>query len=249
MPLLEVRDLTKRFGGVLAVDSVNLDVDEGQIFGLIGANGAGKTTLFNLITGFEFASAGRVILGGRDLTSRSISDRVRFGVARTFQTPQLFGQMSVRENILSGTFASQLAFTRSGKARFRSPGDIQKRYEWTLDLLGLERMESIPAADMPYSMQRKLEIARALMTNPRLLMLDEPAAGMLPQEADELNMIIRNVRIHGCTVVVVEHNMRVVMNISDHVAVMEFGKVIARGTPTEVRASPDVIRAYLGETT
>jgi len=248
MPLLEVHDLSKRFGGVLAVDSVRLAVNESEIFGLIGANGAGKTTLFNLITGFMPASSGCVRLDGEDVSSRPAFEHVRRGMARTFQTPQLFGAMTVQENILSGIYASRLGLMLSRHSRFRShTADPEKRCQQLIETFGLSGVADTVAAALPYGLQRKLEIARAMMTNPRILMLDEPAAGMLPNEVDELNALIRSIRSQGCSVVVVEHNMRVVMNICDRIAVLEFGRLIAEGSPVDIRASPDVIRAYLGE--
>jgi branched-chain amino acid transport system ATP-binding protein len=243
--LLEVDGLTKRFGGVTAVDGVSLHVDEGEIFGLIGANGAGKTTLFNLITGFVPSSAGRVLLDGHDISRGSPVRRTRLGLARTFQAPQLFGEMSVRENLLSGTYASQLnPFSRRG---FRSADNVQARYRWAVQLLGLDRLEDTRAEDLPYGIARKLEIGRALMTNPRLLMLDEPAAGLLPSEAEALIGIIRAIRDQGHTVLLIEHNMRVVMDTCATIAVLEFGRLIATGTPAEISRNPEVMRVYLGD--
>jgi branched-chain amino acid transport system ATP-binding protein len=248
MSLLKVRNLSRNFGGVLAVDSVCLDVADAQIFGLIGANGAGKTTLFNVITGYLSASSGHVTLNGQDITSQPAYKRVRLGIGRSFQTPQLLGGTSVRDNVMSGTWSARLAMTASQRGRFRSIDlDPIRRCDALLRLFGLEQAADAPAAGLAYGLQKKLEIARAMMTNPRILMLDEPAAGMLPSEVDELNGLIRRIRDEGCAVVLVEHNMRVVMNVSDEVAVMEFGKIIATGSPTQVRNDPDVIRAYLGE--
>lgn len=244
---LEVECLSKRFGGVLAVNAVSLDVADGEIFGLIGANGAGKTTLFNLITGFIPATSGRVKLYGEDVSSCAAYERVRRGLARTFQTPQLFGALTVRENVMSGSYVAQMS-RKSRRVRFRTyADDLQARCETLLALFGLTKFSDFAGAALPYGLQRRLEMARAMMTRPRILMLDEPAAGMLPNEVDELNHLIRLIRDEGCTVLVVEHNMRLVMNVCERIGVLEFGKVIATGTPNEVRASPDVIRAYLGE--
>lgn len=247
MTLLDVQNISKSFGGVRAVDDVSLRVNQGDIFGLIGANGAGKTTLFNLITGFIPASSGSVHIDGDDVSAQPVFQRVRRGMARTFQTPQLFGAMTVRENVLSGTFAAQLNIMESRRARFRSyRTDIQDHCEILLDLFGLTGVAGVIAAALPYGLQRKLEIARAMMTHPRILMLDEPAAGMLPNEVDELNKLIREIREQGCAVLIVEHNMRMVMNVCDRIAVLEFGKVIATGLPSEIRANAEVQRAYLG---
>jgi branched-chain amino acid transport system ATP-binding protein len=245
--LLDVRGLTKRFGGVTAVDGVSLRVSEGEIFGLIGANGAGKTTLFNLITGFVPSSAGRVLLDGYDISRGSPVRRTRLGLARTFQAPQLFGEMSVRDNLLSGTYAAQLRPKPFGRGTFRSVEDAEARYRWALELLDLDRLEDTLAGDLPYGIARKLEIGRALMTNPRLLMLDEPAAGLLPSEAEALIGIIRSIRDRGHTVLLIEHNMRVVMDTCATIAVLEFGKLIATGTPAEISRNPEVMRVYLGD--
>jgi branched-chain amino acid transport system ATP-binding protein len=249
MALLEVQHLSRRFGGVLAVDGVTLKVDQGEVLGLIGPNGAGKTTFFNLITGYVEPSHGEIAFGGKDITRLTASIRVRIGIARTFQTPQLFGGMSVRDNMLAGTYAARLSLrmmVTTPSKRQAAERMVRERCDRLLALVELQAVQNIIAAELPYGLQRRLEIARALMTEPRLLILDEPAAGMLPSEAVSLNALIRTIQKQGCTVIVVEHNMRVVMNVSDRIAVMDFGKIIAEGSPSEIRANPDVVHAYLG---
>lgn len=244
---LDVRGVSKRFGGVHALTDVSFEVKAGEIFGLIGANGAGKTTLFNVVAGFTPASAGRMWLFGREITNKPAFLRARTGMARTFQTPQLFKAMTVRENILSGAYARQLSYMASTLLRSRKRDELD-RCDELLARFGLADVAEISAADLAYGQQRRLEIARGMMTSPRLLMLDEPAAGMLPSEVEGLRSTIQAIRDEGCTVLLVEHNMRLVMNMCDRITVLEFGKNIATGTPAEVRMSPEVIRAYLGET-
>jgi branched-chain amino acid transport system ATP-binding protein len=249
MALLQVQNLSRRFGGVVAVDDVTLKVEDGEVLGLIGPNGAGKTTFFNLVTGYVEASHGEVTFRGNNITRLSASKRVRIGIARTFQTPQLFGGMSVRDNMLAGTYSARLSLQMlaANSSKRRAAEHIaQERCDRLLALVDMQSVQNVKAAGLAYGLQRKLEIARALMTEPRLLILDEPAAGMLPSEAASLNAMIRTIQKHGCTVMVVEHNMRVVMNVSDRIAVMDFGKIIGQGSPSEIRANPDVVRAYLG---
>lgn len=243
---LDVRGVSKRFGGVRALTEVSFRVGVGEIFGLIGANGAGKTTLFNVVTGFTPASAGRVWLFDDEITTRPPYLRVRTGMARTFQTPQLFKAMTVRENILSGAYARQVSHMASNVFRSRKRDQLE-RCDRLLAQFGLLDVAEVSAAELAYGQQRRLEIARGMMTAPRLLMLDEPAAGMLPNEVEELRYTIQKIRDDGCTVLLVEHNMRLIMNICDRITVLEFGRNIATGTPAEIRVSPDVIRAYLGE--
>jgi branched-chain amino acid transport system ATP-binding protein len=247
MPLLEAAGLTKRYSGILAVDAVSLAVEPGEILGLIGANGAGKTTLFNLITGFTPATEGRVILNRQDVSNYPAYRRARCGMARTFQTPQLFGASTVRENLLAGALRNQLGRRLLRPSAILEAKAAQETCDALLDAFGLAAFSETVAAVLPYGAQRKLEMARAMMTNPSIVMLDEPAAGMLPSEMDELNRLIRLMQNRGCSVVIVEHNMRVVMNVCSRVAVLEFGKLIATGTPAEIRANDQVTRAYFGE--
>src|SRR3954470_1686856 len=242
MALLQVQNLSRRFGGVVAVDDVTLKVEDGEVLGLIGPNGAGKTTFFNLVTGYVEASHGEVTFRGNNITRLSASKRVRIGIARTFQTPQLFGGMSVRDNMLAGTYSARLSLQMlaANSSKRRAAEHIaQERCNRLLALVDMQSVQNVKAAGLAYGLQRKLEIARALMTEPRLLILDEPAAGMLPSEAASLNAMIRTIQKQGCTVMVVEHNMRVVMNVSDRIAVMDFGKIIGQGSPSEIRANPD----------
>jgi ABC-type branched-subunit amino acid transport system ATPase component len=247
MALLEIEGLSKRYSGVLAVDGVSLNVQSGEILGLIGANGAGKTTLFNLISGFTPATSGRVRIGDEDVSNYPAFRRAKCGMARTFQTPQLFGSETVRENVLSGTVSDRLGWLLRRGRRSAGAGRSVDGCDVLLERFGLAAMAGMRAASLPYGAQRKLEMARAMMTGPRILMLDEPAAGMLPSEMAELNRLIEGIRAGGCTVVLVEHNMSVVMNVCDRIAVLEFGRLIADGTPAEIRANAAVKRAYFGD--
>ncbi|MDI6871333.1 MAG: ABC transporter ATP-binding protein [Bacillota bacterium] len=252
MNLLEVRNLSKRFGGLLAVADFNLDLPEGALYGLIGPNGAGKTTVFNLITGVYPPTAGSVKLAGRELVGLPAHRITQRGVARTFQNIRLFGGMTVLDNI-KVAFNYRTGYHLWG-AVLHGPGFNAREQaitEQAYELLRLFRLESRYdqlAKSLPYGEQRRLEIARALATNPRLLLLDEPAAGMNPREVGELVELIRWVREKfQLTVFLIEHQMRLVMNLCERIQVMDFGETIAEGTPAEIVDNRRVIEAYLGE--
>ncbi|MDI3280383.1 MAG: ABC transporter ATP-binding protein [Bacillota bacterium] len=252
MNLLEIKGLCKNFGGLQAVSNFDLTLAEGELHGLIGPNGAGKTTVFNLITGIYRPTAGSIFFQGRELVGLRPHQITRLGIARTFQNIRLFGQMTVLDNI-------RLAFNYQLKyglwdAIWRNSAYRQQEEEVlarSLELLRLFKLEGkahFLAKNLPYGEQRRLEIARALATRPRLLLLDEPAAGMNPREVDELIDLIRWIRSQfQLTILLIEHQMRAVMNLCQKIDVMDFGQIIARGAPEEIRNHPQVIKAYLGE--
>lgn len=256
-PVLSVVDLSQNFGGLRALDDLSLEVRSGEIVALIGPNGAGKTTFFNCVTGIYTPTAGEVYLwpanGEKTLLNGKKPHQITaLGIARTFQNIRLFGEMTVLENVMLGrhcrTHAGILgAILRDAKTMREERQTVDASYA-LLKSVHLEELWNEKANNLAYGAQRRLEIARALATEPRLLLLDEPAAGMNPQETRELELLIREIRGNGdISILLIEHDMSMVMSLSDRIYVMEYGSCIASGTPAEVRANPRVIKAYLGE--
>ncbi len=253
--VLSTEKLRKEFGGVCAVNDVDLDVRHGSITALIGPNGAGKTTVFNLITGNYDATRGRVTFTDSERVEHSLCGRTpdritRLGIARTFQNIRLFGDVPTLDNVKLGLHPRTSRGALSALLRFPAAAEEREvhvaAYRY-LEFVGLASKSHELARNLPYGEQRRLEIARALALAPNLLLLDEPAAGMNPQETEDLMALIRRIRDLGITVLLIEHDMRLVMGISDYIVVLDHGEVIARGLPAEVKNSPDVIRAYLGD--
>ncbi len=249
--LLEIKGLSCSFGGLRAVDGLDLELEPGVLAGLIGPNGAGKTTCFNLITGRVKPTGGRVTFEGRDLAGLRPSRINHRGIARTFQNIRLFGDLSALENVLVGFHGGLRASFISAILRLpgyvRQERQMEKRAEELLELVGLGRLINEKAANLAYGSQRLLEIARALATGPKLLLLDEPAAGMNPQETATLSRLVLRLRDEmGLTILLIEHDMHFVMNICQSLTVLDQGRVIARGTPRAVQLDKAVIEAYLG---
>jgi branched-chain amino acid transport system ATP-binding protein len=252
MPLLQIRDLTHFFGGLRAVCDYNLDLEQGELVGLIGPNGAGKTTIFNLVTGAYQPSEGKVQLNSDNLVGLRPHQITSKGIARTFQTIRLWNELTVLDNICIA-HASRIKYglldsILHGERYREEERQIKEQAMNLLAVFGLEGSAQELAKNMPYGAQRRVEIARALATDPQLLLLDEPAAGMNPGEIEELMELIQQIRADfGLTIWIIEHQMRVIMNICERIKVIDFGETIAEGTPVEIQNNPRVIEAYLGE--
>lgn len=250
MSILRVEGLTRRFGGLVAVHDVSFAVPVAKVTAVIGPNGAGKTTLFNLISGAMAPSEGRVFLDGQEITGLAPEVVARRGLVRTFQLVKLFSELTVLDNVKIGTHLHArggllAALLRPGWARAEEKAVAAKAAE-LLEFVGLGDLADAPAAGLPYGRQRLLEMARALAAQPRLILLDEPAAGLNAEESARLSAIIRRIAAGGTTVLLIEHDMTLVMNTADEVVVLDFGRKVTQGPPDEVRRNPDVIAAYLG---
>ncbi len=250
--ILEVRELGIDFGGLTAVNDLDLDIYEGEIYGLIGPNGAGKTTVFNMLTKVYQPSRGTIKVAGKDFAKLNPVEANKAGVARTFQNIRLFSNLSVKDNVKTGMHNSLSYGVFSGV--FRTPAyrkaekEADAKAMELLEIFELAEFADLSAGNLPYGAQRRLEIARALATNPQLLLLDEPAAGMNPQETEDLMRMIRKVRDHfKISVLLIEHDMKLVMGICDRITVLNFGQLLAQGVPSEIQSNPEVIKAYIGE--
>jgi branched-chain amino acid transport system ATP-binding protein len=249
--LLEVTGLSKRFGGLQAVKDVSFRVEKGTVKALIGPNGAGKTTLFNLVSGVLPADAGTVALRGEAVQGRGPHRIAALGLSRTFQQIRLFAQMSALENVMVGVHPRSRAGFLAGMFHlpwtWREERDIERRAREALDFVGIPDLADADATSLSYGQQRAVELARALAADPELLLLDEPAAGLNMRETTELAKLVGRIRARGVTVLIVEHDMGLVMNVSDEVAVLSYGQKIADATPRAVQRDPEVIRVYLGD--
>lgn len=251
MSLLDVKDLTIHFGGLIAVDHVTFHVEQGEIISIIGPNGAGKTTIFNLLTGLHKPTEGSIEFDGHQIAGKRSQDIVKLGMARTFQNPKVFTKLRVIENIMVGSHIHTDYNVLD--AVFRTPRYRREEKERCgealafLDRMGFEDKSDMYAGSLPYGDLRRLEILRAMASNAKLLLLDEPAAGMNPQESAQLVEFIQKIaKEDGYTVILIEHDMNVVMNVADRIYVLDYGKLIAQGLPEQIHSDPDVIRAYLG---
>ena len=251
-PVIAVKDISVRFGGIVALDGVGFEIREREILGLIGPNGAGKTTLFNCLSRLYTPSAGGIEFHGRDILALSAHRIAGLGIGRTFQNVASFSKLSVRDNIRVGAHAATASDPLSDALRLPWVRRHERRTDRTaddlIDWLRLGPVADLPVAGLPFGTQKRVELARALATEPKLLLLDEPAGGLNHDEVEELGSLIRRIRDErGVTVLLVEHHMALVMSVSDRVVVLNFGKKIAEGSPEEVQRHPDVIHAYLGE--
>ncbi len=248
--MYQIERLSKNFGGLKALSNINIEIQEGEIFGIIGPNGAGKTTLFNVMTGFYPPDGGDITLFGQRMTGKPIHEFCRRGIARTFQNIRIFSDMTVLDNLKVGmhnrvhtNLARILLKTAKEQQNERSVVD---HCMGILEYLGIADLANKFAGDLSYGKQRRVEIGRALASDPKLILLDEPTAGMNPQETMELMNLINGIRDKGHTVVVIEHNMRFMMSLTERIAVLNFGELLALGTPDQIQRNPEVIEAYLG---